>query len=151
MADSGKKQVPLRLSPKLYDAIAAWAEDDFRSVNGQIEYLLTECVRQRKKNGKYVSDEIDISKYSAERKKTADEVQKMKHWKKMVAPIVVALVVVLYYVGIAVLFMTVSGIPAVVQVLMVIIPLILAAVMIGVLISRIKEIQGGEEDDLSQY
>ncbi len=44
MGDSGKKQVPLRLSAKLY---------------GQIEYLLTECVRQRKKNGKYVSDEID--------------------------------------------------------------------------------------------
>ena len=58
MADN-KKQVPLRRSPKLYAAIAAWAEDDFRSVNGQIEYLLTECVRQRKKNGKYVSDEID--------------------------------------------------------------------------------------------
>ena len=58
MADN-KKQVPLRLSSKLYAAIAAWAEDDFRSVNGQIEYLLTECVRQRKKNGKYVSDELD--------------------------------------------------------------------------------------------
>ena len=58
--ESGKKQVPLRLSPKLYAAIAAWAEDDFRSVNGQIEYLLTECVRQRKKNGKYVSDQIDV-------------------------------------------------------------------------------------------
>ena len=57
--ESGKKQVPLRLSPKLYAAIAAWAEVDFRSVNGQIEYLLTECVRQRKKNGKYVSDELD--------------------------------------------------------------------------------------------
>lgn len=57
--ESGKKQVTLRLSPKLYAAIAAWAEDDFRSVNGQIEYLLTECVRQRKKNGKYVSDELD--------------------------------------------------------------------------------------------
>ncbi|MBE6117728.1 MAG: PTS ascorbate transporter subunit IIC [Solobacterium sp.] len=54
-----KKQVPLRLSAKLYNAIAQWAEDDFRSVNGQIEYLLTECVRQRKKNGRYVSDEID--------------------------------------------------------------------------------------------
>ena len=54
-----KKQIPLRLSEKLYDAIAAGAEDDFRSVNGQIEYLLTECVTQRKKNGKYVSDEID--------------------------------------------------------------------------------------------
>ena len=54
-----KKQIPLRLSEKLYNEVAAWAEDDFRSVNGQIEYLLTECVRQRKKNGKYVSDEID--------------------------------------------------------------------------------------------
>ena len=52
MADEPRKQVPLRLSAKLYAAIAAWAEDDFRSVNGQIEYLLTECVRQRKKNGK---------------------------------------------------------------------------------------------------
>ena len=59
-ADNVKKQVPLRLSPRLYDAIASWAEDDFRSINGQIEYLLSECVRQRKKNGKYVSDEIDV-------------------------------------------------------------------------------------------
>jgi len=55
-----KKQVPLRLSEKLYADIAAWAEDDFRSVNGQIEYLLTECVRQRKKDGKYVSEQIDV-------------------------------------------------------------------------------------------
>ena len=55
-----KKQIPLRLNAKLYEALAAWAEDDFRSVNGQIEYLLTECVRQRKKNGKYVSDQIDV-------------------------------------------------------------------------------------------
>lgn len=59
MGDNQKKQVPLRLSAKLYDAVAAWAEDDFRSVNGQIEYLLSECVRQRKKNGKYVSEELD--------------------------------------------------------------------------------------------
>lgn len=60
MNKNEKKQVPLRLSSNLYNAIAQWAEDDFRSVNGQIEYLLTECVRQRKKNGKYVSDKIDI-------------------------------------------------------------------------------------------
>ena len=59
MAYNQKKQIPLRLSTKLYNQIAAWAEDDFRSVNGQIEYLLTECVRQRKKNGKYVSEELD--------------------------------------------------------------------------------------------
>ena len=59
MGDNGKKQVPLRLSAKLYDAIAAWAEDDFRSVNGQIEYLLTVCVRQRKKNGSPSPRELD--------------------------------------------------------------------------------------------
>ena len=47
--DNSKKQIPLRVSPKLYDALAKWSEDDFRSINGQIEYLLTECVRQRKK------------------------------------------------------------------------------------------------------
>ena len=41
-----KKQVPLRLSPRLYSALSAWAEDEFRSVNGQIEYLLTQCVRE---------------------------------------------------------------------------------------------------------
>jgi len=56
---SEKKQIPLRLKKELYDALCAWAEDDFRSVNGQIEYLLTECVRQRKKNGKYVSERLD--------------------------------------------------------------------------------------------
>lgn len=50
-ADKEKKQVPLRLSAKLYQELAAWAEDDFRSVNGQIEYLLTECVRRRKRGG----------------------------------------------------------------------------------------------------
>ena len=61
MADeSAKKQVPRRLNKKLYDALAAWAEDDFRSLNGQIEYLLTDCVRQRKKDGKYVGQEIDV-------------------------------------------------------------------------------------------
>lgn len=75
----------------------------------------------------------------------------MNHWKKMIAPIVVALVIILYYIGIAVFFVTIPVIPKVVKILMVVIPLILAVVMFGVLISRIKEIQGGEEDDLSQY
>ena len=43
-----KKQIPLRLSARLYADLAEWAEDEFRSVNGQIEYLLTECVKHRK-------------------------------------------------------------------------------------------------------
>lgn len=46
---NARKQVPLRLSEKLYKELAAWAEDEFRSVNGQIEYLLTQCVRDRRK------------------------------------------------------------------------------------------------------
>lgn len=54
-----KKQIPLRLSAKLYAELCGWAEDDFRSVNGQIEYLLTECVKKRKKNGGYTPDLAD--------------------------------------------------------------------------------------------
>ncbi|MGI6623752.1 MAG: Arc family DNA-binding protein [Clostridiaceae bacterium] len=48
-AEQEKKQLLLRLSPTLWRELAAWAEDDFRSINGQIEFLLTECVRKRKK------------------------------------------------------------------------------------------------------
>ena len=46
--EKAKKQILLRLSPSLWNELAAWAEDDFRSINGQIEYLLAECVRKRK-------------------------------------------------------------------------------------------------------
>lgn len=48
-AEKDKKQIPLRLSKSLYDELARWAEDDFRSINGQIEFLLTEAVHRRKK------------------------------------------------------------------------------------------------------
>lgn len=48
MADN-KKQIPLRISESLYVELSRWAEDEFRSVNGQIEYLLTECVKKRRK------------------------------------------------------------------------------------------------------
>ena len=47
--EKAKKQVLLRLSPTLWDEIAAWADEDFRSINSQIEFLLSEAVRQRKK------------------------------------------------------------------------------------------------------
>ncbi|WP_428261038.1 toxin-antitoxin system HicB family antitoxin [Gallibacter sp. Marseille-QA0791] len=46
--EKAKKQMVLRLSPSLWNEIAAWAEEDFRSINGQVEYLLSECVRRRK-------------------------------------------------------------------------------------------------------
>lgn len=47
--EKDKKQILLRVSPSLWKELAAWADDDFRSINGQIEYLLTECVKRRKK------------------------------------------------------------------------------------------------------
>jgi len=48
--EKDKKQILLRLSPTLWKELMAWAENDFRSLNGQIEYLLTECVRRYKKS-----------------------------------------------------------------------------------------------------
>ena len=47
---NAKKQIPLRISESLYVELERWADDEFRSVNGQIEYLLTECVKKRRKN-----------------------------------------------------------------------------------------------------
>ena len=49
MAEKDKKQLLLRLSPSLWEEVSRWAEDDFRSINGQIEYLLTEAVKKRRK------------------------------------------------------------------------------------------------------
>lgn len=48
-AQTEKKQLVLRLSKSLWDEVAQWAEEDFRSINGQIEYILTDAVRRRKK------------------------------------------------------------------------------------------------------
>ena len=48
LREKSKKQIVLRLSPSLWEEIARWADEDFRSINGQIEFLLTEWVRQKK-------------------------------------------------------------------------------------------------------
>ena len=39
---NAKKQIPLRISQQLYEELSGWAEDEFRSLNGQIEYFLRE-------------------------------------------------------------------------------------------------------------
>ncbi|MCH5148767.1 MAG: hypothetical protein J1G05_05340 [Clostridiales bacterium] len=53
---SAKKQIPLRISDSLYAELERWAADEFRSVNGQIEYLLTECVKSKRKVKKNLTD-----------------------------------------------------------------------------------------------
>lgn len=44
--DARRKQIILRLPESLWRDIARWSEEDFRSINGQIEYLLTRSVRE---------------------------------------------------------------------------------------------------------
>lgn len=51
-----KKSILLRLNPEIWEEINKWAEDEFRSVNGQIEYLLYDAVAKRKKSLKRVAD-----------------------------------------------------------------------------------------------
>lgn len=75
----------------------------------------------------------------------------MNHTKKMIAPIIITALVLLYYIGMIALFLIVDEIPLWTKGILVIAPLIVSGVMIGVLVSRIKEIRGGEEDDLSKY
>lgn len=48
--EKAKKQVLLRLTPTLWQDLARWAEEDYRSINGQIEFLLAEAVRRKKKS-----------------------------------------------------------------------------------------------------
>ncbi len=45
---TGRKQFLLRIDPQLWADLEAWAADELRSVNGQIEYVLREAVRKRK-------------------------------------------------------------------------------------------------------
>lgn len=49
MAVTEKKKFVLRLDPRTMDAVEKWAADDFRSVNGQIEWLITQALAQRKR------------------------------------------------------------------------------------------------------
>jgi hypothetical protein len=50
----GKKPFPLRLDPELYEALRRWADDELRSVNGQIEFLIARALDEagRRPRGK---------------------------------------------------------------------------------------------------
>lgn len=74
----------------------------------------------------------------------------MKHIKKMIAPVIIAAVLCIYYVGFAVVCMMIP-MAVIVKLVLALIPLVLAGIGIYVCIERIKEIRSGEEDDLSKY
>ena len=71
--------------------------------------------------------------------------------KKMIAPIVVAVLLVAYFVIYAVVVATMPDMNIAVKVLGVVVPLVLSGYAIWAAKERIEEIKGGEEDDLSQY
>jgi hypothetical protein len=58
---ASKKNFPLRMDPKLYEALERWAEDEFRSVNGHIEYLLREALQRAGRLQKPLPPPIDNS------------------------------------------------------------------------------------------
>jgi hypothetical protein len=49
MSSEDRKAFLLRIDPKLWVELEAWAGDELRSVNGQIEFLLRQAVQQRRK------------------------------------------------------------------------------------------------------
>ncbi len=53
---SKKKVFALRLDPAMLEALQKWADDEFRSVNGQIEYLLYEALRKARRIKKVPTD-----------------------------------------------------------------------------------------------
>ena len=69
--------------------------------------------------------------------------------KKMVAPIVVTVIMVLYYIVYFGFLITLIG--DIWKYLLAIIPLVFSVITVKVCIERIKEIKEGEEDDLSKY
>jgi len=78
---------------------------------------------------------------------------KGKHFKKMIAPIIVCVCLILYYVALAYIFIT-QGYKEFSPVSIafgIIIPLLIGGITLFVTIQRIDEIKGGEEDDISKY
>ncbi len=73
------------------------------------------------------------------------------HTKKMIAPIIITVLFVLYYGGFAAFCLIVPYMPLPLKLFFGLIPLALAGVMIYTLLTRMKEIRSGEEDDLSKY
>ncbi|HPJ02910.1 MAG TPA: hypothetical protein PKU80_08725 [Candidatus Limiplasma sp.] len=74
-----------------------------------------------------------------------------KHTRKLIAPIVITVLILLYFIGFIIVAATTDWLPLGWMIALIVIPLCLGGVMVYVLVQRIKEIRSGEEDDLSQY
>jgi hypothetical protein len=50
MPSEDRKAFLLRIDPELWSELEAWAADELRSVNGQVEFLLRQAVQKRKRS-----------------------------------------------------------------------------------------------------
>lgn len=74
-----------------------------------------------------------------------------KQTKKLIAPIIITILIICYFIFYTYIGVLISDIPSIVKVLILIIPISLIILSICMLFERIREIKGGEEDDLSKY
>lgn len=72
------------------------------------------------------------------------------HVKKMIAPIFIVGVILIYYVIVGA-SLIIFNIPNFIKIIILSISIIISITLVFTLIERIKEIKGGEEDDLSKY
>jgi hypothetical protein len=61
-----KKAFALRIQPETLKELERWAQEEFRSVNGQIEFLLHDALRKRKKRSDKTSDDEPLTGESTE-------------------------------------------------------------------------------------
>ena len=87
--------------------------------------------RRLKRDGKFIVDNVN-------------------HIKKTIAPIIVSLCLIGYYLSVGFVLLR-FGIPSIIKIAVLIVSIIGTVVIIMVLIERLKEIKGGEEDDLGNY
>ena len=74
-----------------------------------------------------------------------------KYTKKLIAPIIITVLVVCYFVFYISVGLFITDVPSIVKILMLVIPISLAILSVYMLIERIREIKGGEEDDIGKY
>ncbi|OLS03402.1 hypothetical protein TICRE_06320 [Tissierella creatinophila DSM 6911] len=74
-----------------------------------------------------------------------------KHTKKLIAPIIITVLIVSYFVFYMWMGLFISEIPSIMKMLLLVFPVGLIALSVYMLFERVKEIKDGEEDDLSKY
>ena len=72
------------------------------------------------------------------------------HTKKMIAPIIIVFLNLAYYIAFGVFFVKFAT-PLIFKLIGIIVPAVVSGAFIWLLVQRIKEIKGGEEDDLGKY